>query len=387
MQEKKVRKKYYDYSLLLSIIILVTFGLIMIYSASSFSAQLEFKDSAYYIKRQVFFTILGFIAMFVVSRIDYHRILKFDKAIYALSVILLIAVFVVGVERNGKKRWLKFGPVTIQPAEIAKLALILCMSVLIYELYKQIDTNKALFKLSYFVVPLVLLIIPNNMSSAIIVALIPLFMHFSVSKNIFHYVLFVIFVGLVVWQALPIATFLNKIHLVQNYQLQRIIVWKNPEADPTAHGFQVLQGLYAIGSGGFFGRGMGAGMQKFLLPESQNDMIFSIICEELGLFGAVTIMLIFIFLLYRCMVIASLAKDLKGSMIVIGVMGHIAIQLLLNISVVTGLIPNTGIGLPFISYGGTSLLFLMIEMGLVFSVAKSITVDNKNKSGKAFSRK
>lgn len=387
MQEKKVRKKYYDYSLLLSIIILVTFGLIMIYSASSFSAQLEFKDSAYYIKRQGFFTILGFIAMFVVSRIDYHRILKFDKAIYALSVILLIAVFVVGVERNGKKRWLKFGPVTIQPAEIAKLALILCMSVLIYELYKQIDTNKALFKLSYFVVPLVLLIIPNNMSSAIIVALIPLFMHFSVSKDIFHYVLFVIFVGLVVWQALPIATFLNKIHLVQNYQLQRIIVWKNPEADPTAHGFQVLQGLYAIGSGGFFGRGMGAGMQKFLLPESQNDMIFSIICEELGLFGAVTIMLIFIFLLYRCMVIASLAKDLKGSMIVIGVMGHIAIQLLLNISVVTGLIPNTGIGLPFISYGGTSLLFLMIEMGLVFSVAKSITVDNKNKSGKAFSRK
>lgn len=387
MQEKKVRKKYYDYSLLLSIIILVTFGLIMIYSASSFSAQLEFKDSAYYIKRQGFFTILGFIAMFVVSRIDYHRILKFDKAIYALSVILLIAVFVVGVERNGKKRWLKFGPVTIQPAEIAKLALILCMSVLIYELYKQIDTKKALFKLSYFVVPLVLLIIPNNMSSAIIVALIPLFMHFSVSKNIFHYVLFVIFVGLVVWQALPIATFLNKIHLVQNYQLQRIIVWKNPEADPTAHGFQVLQGLYSIGSGGFFGRGMGAGMQKFLLPESQNDMIFSIICEELGLFGAVTIMLIFIFLLYRCMVIASLAKDLKGSMIVIGVMGHIAIQLLLNISVVTGLIPNTGIGLPFISYGGTSLLFLMIEMGLVFSVAKSITVDNKNKSGKAFSRK
>lgn len=387
MQEKKVRKKYYDYSLLLSIIILVTFGLIMIYSASSFSAQLEFKDSAYYIKRQGFFTILGFIAMFVVSRVDYHRILKFDKAIYALSVILLIAVFVVGVERNGKKRWLKFGPVTIQPAEIAKLALILCMSVLIYELYKQIDTKKALFKLSYFVVPLVLLIIPNNMSSAIIVALIPLFMHFSVSKNIFHYVLFVIFVGLVVWQALPIATFLNKIHLVQNYQLQRIIVWKNPEADPTAHGFQVLQGLYAIGSGGFFGRGMGAGMQKFLLPESQNDMIFSIICEELGLFGAVTIMLIFIFLLYRCMVIASLAKDLKGSMIVIGVMGHIAIQLLLNISVVTGLIPNTGIGLPFISYGGTSLLLLMIEMGLVFSVAKSITVDNKNKSGKAFSRK
>ena len=376
MQNNKVKKKYYnDYSLLLAVILLVVLGLIMIYSASSFSAQLEYKDPAYYIKRQATFAAIGFIAMFAVSRIDYNYILKFSNLIYIVSVVLLIAVYIVGSERNGKKRWLKFGPINIQPAEIAKLALILCMSVLIYKFYKHIDSRKVMVKIAYYAIPLVALIAPNNMSSAIIVALIPVFMHFIVSKNIGFQILSVMLAVVVVWQALPIAIFLNKLHIVQNYQLQRIIVWKNPEADPAVHGFQVLQGLYAIGSGGMFGRGMGAGMQKFLLPESQNDMIFSIICEELGLFGAATIMFIFIFLLYRCMVIASLAKDMKGTMIVIGVMGHIAIQLILNISVVTGLVPNTGIGLPFISYGGTSLLFLMIEIGLVFSVARGITID------------
>ena len=376
MQEGKVKKRYYhDYSLLLTVIILVVLGLIMIYSASSFSAQLEYKDSAYYIKRQAFFAALGFIAMFFVSRFDYHFVLKFSNYIYAASVIMLILVYIIGSERNGKKRWLKFGPINIQPAEIAKLALILCMSIIIYKFYKHIDSKRAILRMTYYVFPLVALIAPNNMSSAIIVALIPVFMHFSVSRNIGIHILLAILGVIVVSQALPIATFLNKLHIVQNYQLQRIIVWKNPEADPAVHGFQVLQGLYAIGAGGLFGRGMGAGMQKFLLPESQNDMIFSIICEELGLFGAITIMFVFIFLLYRCMVIASLAKDMMGTMIVVGVMGHIAIQLILNISVVTGLIPNTGIGLPFISYGGTSLLFLMVEIGLVFSVARSINID------------
>jgi len=277
MQEGKVKKRYYhDYSLLLTVIILVVFGLIMIYSASSFSAQLEFKDSAYYIKRQAFFAVLGFVAMFFVSRFDYHFVLKLSNYIYAASVIMLILVYIIGSERNGKKRWLKFGPINIQPAEIAKLALILCMSIIIYKFYKHIDSKRAILRMTYYVFPLVALIAPNNMSSAIIVALIPVFMHFSVSRNIGIHILLAILGVIVVSQALPIATFLNKLHIVQNYQLQRIIVWKNPEADPAVHGFQVLQGLYAIGAGGLFGRGMGAGMQKFLLPESQNDMIFSI---------------------------------------------------------------------------------------------------------------
>ena len=154
------------------------------------------------------------------------------------------------------------------------------------------------------------------------------------------------------------------------------MVWRNPQAFATGSGYQVLQGLYAIGSGGLWGKGLGESIQKMgFLPEAQNDMVFSIICEELGLFGAVSVILIFLFMIYRFMVIANNAPDLFGSMLVVGVMGHIAIQVILNIAVVTNTIPNTGITLPFISYGGTSVLFLMVEMGMVLSVSNQIKLE------------
>ena len=165
--------------------------------------------------------------------------------------------------------------------------------------------------------------------------------------------------------------------MLQPYQYRRIEAWLNPELDPEGKSFQVLQGLYAIGSGGLFGQGLGQSIQKLgFLPESQNDMIFAIICEELGLFGAVSIILIFLFMIFRFMMIANNAPDLFGAMLVIGVMGHIAIQVVLNIAVVTNTIPNTGITLPFISYGGTSVLFTMIEMGIVLSVSNRIRLEN-----------
>lgn len=169
---------------------------------------------------------------------------------------------------------------------------------------------------------------------------------------------------------------LEKIGLLQPYQLERIHVWLDPEAYPMDGGFQVLQGLYAIGSGGLVGKGLGESIQKMgFVPEAQNDMIFSIICEELGLFGAVSVILIFLFMIYRFMLIANNAPDLFGALLVVGVMGHIAIQVILNIAVVTNTIPNTGITLPFISYGGTSVLFLMIEMGMVLSVSNQIKLE------------
>jgi cell division protein FtsW len=174
----------------------------------------------------------------------------------------------------------------------------------------------------------------------------------------------------------PAAAFLEKTHLLKAYQLERIYVWLNPEAYPQDGGFQVLQGLYAIGSGGLVGKGLGESIQKMgFVPEAQNDMIFSIICEELGLFGAVSIILIFLFMIFRFMLIADNAPDLFGSLLVVGVMGHIAIQVILNIAVVTNTIPNTGITLPFISYGGTSVMFLMIEMGMVLSVSNQIKLE------------
>lgn len=164
--------------------------------------------------------------------------------------------------------------------------------------------------------------------------------------------------------------------MLQPYQYRRIEAWLNPELDPEGKSFQVLQGLYAIGSGGLFGQGLGQSIQKLgFLPESQNDMIFAIICEELGLFGAISIILVFLFMIFRFMVIANNAPDLFGALLVVGVMGHIAIQVVLNIAVVTNTIPNTGITLPFISYGGTSVLFIMMEMGIVLSVSNRIRLE------------
>ena len=169
---------------------------------------------------------------------------------------------------------------------------------------------------------------------------------------------------------------LVKLHILKDYQLRRINVWVNPVQYARSGGYQVLQGLYAIGSGGLFGKGLGESLQKLgFVPEAQNDMIFSIICEELGLFGAISVILIFMFMIYRFMVIAGNAPDLMGAMIVIGVMAHIAIQVILNIAVVTNTIPNTGVTLPFISYGGTSVMFLMLEMGMVLSVSNQIKLE------------
>ena len=173
-----------------------------------------------------------------------------------------------------------------------------------------------------------------------------------------------------------LVNYIEKIGLLQDYQLSRIHVWINPEAYPLEGGYQVLQGLYAIGSGGLLGKGLGQSIQKLsFLPEPQNDMIFAIICEELGLFGAVSVILIFLFMIYRFLLIAGNAPDLFGALLVVGVMAHIAVQVVLNIAVVTNVIPNTGITLPFISYGGTSVLFLMLEMGMVLSVSNQIKLE------------
>ena len=166
------------------------------------------------------------------------------------------------------------------------------------------------------------------------------------------------------------------LHILKPYQVERIMVWRNPELFPQDGGFQTLQGLYAIGSGGLFGRGLGESIQKLgFIPEAHNDMVFSIICEELGLFGAVSVILIFLFMIYRFMLIAGNAPDLLGALLVVGVMAHIAIQVILNIAVVTNVMPNTGVTLPFISYGGTSVLFLMMEMGIVLSVSNRIKLE------------
>ena len=376
---KKRPRRFYDYSLLFTIIFLTVFGLIMIYSSSYYNAQVNGQSPSYYMVRQAQIAFAGFVMMLVISKMNYHFFAKFTiPAIVVSYVCMLLVNFTsLGIEVNGKKRWLGTRSLRIQPAELVKVTVILVLAVMITKLGKKINEWRVWGMLAALIGPLALLVTVNNLSSGIIIVGIAFVMMFVACKRKWPFVLTAALIAAVILFAEPVALALEQVGILHEYQLERILVWKEPEAYAQDGGFQVLQGLYAIGSGGLLGKGLGQSIQKLsFLPEPQNDMIFAIICEELGLFGAVSVILIFLFMLYRFMVIAGNAPDLFGALLVVGVMAHIAIQVVLNIAVVTNVIPNTGITLPFISYGGTSVLFLMIEMGMVLSVSNQIRLES-----------
>lgn len=376
---KKRPRRFYDYSLLFTIIFLTVFGLIMIYSSSYYNAQVNGQSPSYYMVRQAQIAFAGFVMMLVISKMNYHFFAKFTiPAIVVSYVCMLLVNFTsLGIEVNGKKRWLGTWSLRIQPAELVKVTVILVLAVMITKLGKKINEWRVWGMLAALIGPLALLVTANNLSSGIIIVGIAFVMMFVACKRKWPFVLTAALIAAVILFAEPVALALEQVGILHEYQLERILVWKEPEAYAQDGGFQVLQGLYAIGSGGLLGKGLGQSIQKLsFLPEPQNDMIFAIICEELGLFGAVSVILIFLFMLYRFMVIAGNAPDLFGALLVVGVMAHIAIQVVLNIAVVTNVIPNTGITLPFISYGGTSVLFLMIEMGMVLSVSNQIRLES-----------
>ena len=375
--KKKRSQRFYDYSLLFTIAFLIMFGLLMIYSASSYKAQLDYNgNAAYFMTRQGVIALGGFAFMILISRLDYRWYAKFYKLAIAVSWFMMIAVSFVGRRVNGKRRWLGVGPLSFQPTELVKITIIVSVAALLVKLGRDVDRPAGIARIAMVVLPLAAIVAANNLSSGIIIAGIGFVMLFVASRKKLWYFLVVAAGGLVIAFAPQIGNGLRAIHLLKPYQLSRINVWKNPEAFASEGGYQVLQGLYAIGSGGLFGKGLGESIQKLgFVPEDQNDMIFSIICEELGLFGAVALILVFMFMIYRFMVIASNAPDLFGCLLVVGVMAHIAIQVILNIAVVTNTIPNTGITLPFISYGGTSIIFLEAEMGMVLSVSNQIKLE------------
>lgn len=371
---RKKEEHYFDYSLLFIILFLVAFGLIMIYSASAYDAAGQMNNEAYYLIHQGGAAALGIVVMIFVSWIPYHFWERFAVLAYVVSIVLILLVLTpLGYEANGARRWLNIG-ISVQPAEIAKLGMILFLAALICKIGRGIRTAKAfcLIMGSAALVCFLVWQVTDNLSSAIIIGGIAFLMLFVASPD---YKKFVLIVGAGLAAVAGVVYMLSQATITEDtdFRSARIMAWLDPEAYASGKGFQVLQGLYAIGSGGLFGKGLGNSMQKLgFLPEQQNDMIFAIICEELGLFGAIAVILIFILLIWRFMVIANNAPDLFGALLVVGVMGHIAIQVILNIAVVTNTIPNTGISLPFISYGGTSVLFLLIEMGLVMSVARGI---------------
>ena len=353
-----MRKHHQDYTLQIIVMILVIFGLVMLCSTSSYNGRVRFGDSGYYFKKHLFATILGLAARVAVSRMDYHIFEKFAVPGYVISLLLSGAVLLVGDSYNGSKRWLSIGPLSFQPSEFAKPAVILFLA---YMVNRRKKSSNGLFSLVFtiaLVLPIVALVGTNNLSTAVIILGIAVILAFVSNPKYLQFI----------WLGIAGIGFIAVFLGMESYRLERIAIWRNPEV--YEKGFQTIQALYAIGSGGVFGRGLGESIQKLgFVPEAQNDMIFSIICEELGLVGAVTLGLLFLVMIWRFMVISTHAPDLFGALISAGIMGHIAIQVILNIAVVTNTIPNTGITLPFVSYGGTSVLFLLTEMGLALSVS------------------
>ena len=378
----RVKKKehsiaYFDYSLLAILICLICFGLVMLYSTSSYSAMMKQNgDSLFYFKRQVLFCIVGLIGMWIVSRIDYHWYFERSKFFYFISIFMMFLVKTpLGKEVNGAKRWIKlpFGQ-QLQPAEIAKIAIILFIPALICTMGREIKTLEGIVKVLGWGAfsEAVVFIITENLSTAIIVMGITCIMIFVVHPKTRIFIIIavgIILIGIVGARVLGMA-----METSGNFRLRRILVWLNPEKYASEGGYQIMQALYAIGSGGFFGKGLGNSAQKMIIPEVQNDMILSIICEELGVFGAIMVLILFGMLLYRLLFIAQNAPDLYGSLVVSGIFAHIALQVILNVMVVINCIPTTGITLPFISYGGTSVLFLMAEMGLALGVSSKIKI-------------
>ena len=368
---RQQRSVFTDYGLIFVILFLLVFGLVMLYSTSSYEAALKYDgDSAYYLKRQLVFSVIGVALMFVMSifPIGFYRGLS--TAVYAAATLMILLIIPFGRRVNGAKRWLYIGPVSVQPAEISKIAVILVTGVLICEISaKELKTLKGMMKIllpAIFQAGLIL-VITKNLSSAIIVFLIAFGMYFVATRDYKMFFLMLLLGG----AAIGGFIYGSVNGILGDFRSDRVLAWLHPEnySDDTA--FQTLQALYAIGSGGFFGKGLGQSVQKLgYIPEAQNDMIFSIICEELGLFGAVGIMLMFLILIWRFVIVAGRAEDLYSGMVVVGVITHIAVQVILNIAVVTNFIPNTGVTLPFISYGGTSVVLLLSEIGLVLSIAR-----------------
>ena len=360
-----------DITFLSFVLILLTVGLVMLYSSSYAFSYNHYGNSYKFISRQAMFAAVGVVVMLIVSRIDYHIWRKFAWILYAVSTALLALLLILPPMVEGKdvKRWFVVGPINFQPSEIAKFAVILLFSSLIAANYKQMKSLK-------FIAFLVVLL-------GLQCGLVVMEPHLSATVLIFAIGIVLLIVG-----GLPKRYILGGVGAgvglgvlavvtgVIGYGSDRIKYWLDPWADAMGKGFQTIQSLLAIGSGGILGRGIGQSRQKYLwLPEPHNDFIFAIVCEELGLVGALVIILLFCLLVWRGFTIAMRAKDKFGSLLAIGLTFQVGLQAMLNIWVVTNTIPNTGISLPFFSYGGTSLLILLAEMGIVLSVSRGASIE------------
>ncbi|MBO7515029.1 MAG: FtsW/RodA/SpoVE family cell cycle protein [Lachnospiraceae bacterium] len=411
---------YYDYSLIFLVVCLCLFGIMMVYSTTSYSDIQLGRSEWYSTLKQFRYLIICLVGMLLLSMVNYHLYGKVVFiGIYVILLALFIALMVRGTTANASQRWLNLGPFYIQPSELAKPGIIVMLASFLNSKYgvmmrKQRNQKRAihvkeenkkreragmpklrvkeeameygmlgrlsrnnLFFVGGFLLmsPFLILIVSENLSTAIIVFLIIFGMFFIVSdkKKIFAFLVaaMILLIVIVVLRIRETGSF----PLIKDYQASRIKMWLDPESDPAGNGYQILQGLYTIGSGGLFGRGLGSSVQKLgLLPEAQNDMVFCIICEELGLFGAALVLFVFVLLLWRILFIIRNAPDFHGFLLAVGIFLHFSFQILMNIAVTTNMMPNTGVILPFISNGGSALMASMAEIGILLNISRKIRI-------------
>ena len=354
-----------DWMLVLIVVVLIIFGLIMLYSASSYNSQIQFGTSAWYVRKQMFSSILGLVGMFVIAFIPLGFWRKIAIPLYIVGVIsvLLILTPLGGEEINGAKRWLDLKIISVQPAEILKVALVVGMAFFIAKFIKYLDDWR-IYIIGFSICLLacaLTLFVTDDLGTAIIIFAMGFVMMLVAAPRVLY---------LVITIAAAVAAVVGVI-LIKPNKMVRVKAWMNLDQYSDDIGYQITQALYAIGSGGIFGKGLGKSTQKMgFVPESENDMIFSIICEELGIIGGIILILLIVLLIWRMKKIYDKTNDTFGKVLVAGVATHIAMQTFVNIGVVSNLLPNTGVPLPFMSYGGTAILFLLAEIGIVLAVGR-----------------
>ncbi len=360
----KNRKKG-DVALLVMVVLLTIIGAIFIYSASNYSAKSTYNDEYFFVKKQVLGIVIGLVLMILVSKINYEKLQKLSIYLAILSVILLAVLFIpgVGVENYGATRWISLGFFTFQPSELAKFSLILFSASYVSNRPQKIRTFMGILPILIYGGLLCLLImLEPNMSITVCVALIMITMLF-VGGVKFKHLLFII---------LPLVALLIILILVEPYRLKRLLAFLNPWSNPKGEGYQLLQSLYALGSGGLFGVGLFNSRQKYsFLPFAESDFILSVIGEEIGFFGLLFFFVLLFLIVIKGLIIASNAKDVFGFMLSVGITMIFGIQVLVNALVVTGSIPPTGLSLPLVSSGNTSIIVFMIEIGVLYNVSKS----------------
>ena len=353
-----------DYTVLIIVLILVMFGLVMVFSSSYYYAMTEpkFNDKFYFFSRQLRWAIVGLVAMVMCMSINTEFFRRVSVLAYVAIIGILVAVLAIGVATKGSQRWLEILGTSFQPSEFAKFIIIIFISGFVIKHRNLLNGNFIMFiKCALPVIVAAGLIAMENLSTGIVVMVVGLMIMFVSSKKVMNFVVFVVvgFIGFVIMVA------------IEPYRRARIMGWLDPWSDTIDNGYQIVQSLFAVASGGLFGLGIGQSRQKTFIPESYNDIIFAIICEELGLVGAIVVILLFLILIWRGIKIAMNARDKYSSYAATGIITMIAVQVIINIAVVTNTMPNTGMPMPFISYGGTSLVVTMASMGLLLNISRN----------------